>query len=140
MGVYDAEKKYQQTFIKAWRSAGLDVLVCPAWVLPAPVVGSPGVPDAISYSVLYNVLGFPSGVVPEALVQPGETTYETLPEQPEMQRERAQILLDGSEGMPVGIQVVGLPYRDETVLRVMKLLETEEMRTRRPPSVAVAKL
>ena len=42
--------------------------------------------------------------------------------------------------MPVSIQVVGLPYRDETVLRVMKLLETEEMRTRRPPGSLTAKL
>ena len=30
----------------------------------------------------------------------------------------------GAEGLPVGVQVVGLPWRDETCLRIMKELET----------------
>lgn len=31
----------------------------------------------------------------------------------------------GSEGMPVGVQVISLPYRDEQVLGLMKLIEDE---------------
>lgn len=31
----------------------------------------------------------------------------------------------GAEGLPVNVQVVGLPYQEELVLRVMKELEDD---------------
>lgn len=31
----------------------------------------------------------------------------------------------GSEGLPVGVQVVGLPWQEELVLRVMKDIDDE---------------
>ena len=49
---------------------------------------------------------------------------------------KAAVVCSGSAGMPVGVQVVGKPFADETVpvLRVVKLLE----RTVGPAKLQVA--
>jgi len=31
----------------------------------------------------------------------------------------------GSEGMPIGIQVMGLPFEDEKVVEVMRMIDSE---------------
>ena len=31
--------------------------------------------------------------------------------------------MKNSEGLPIGIQIVGLPYQDEKIIEVMKLIE-----------------
>ena len=37
----------------------------------------------------------------------------------------AQKEMEGAKGLPVGVQVACLPYRDEMALRIMKEVETE---------------
>jgi Asp-tRNA(Asn)/Glu-tRNA(Gln) amidotransferase A subunit family amidase len=56
----------------------------------------PGMPDVMSYSEAFNLLGFPAAVVP---VQQTE------------------------DGLPVGVQVVGRPFEEETVLAVAAILD-----------------
>lgn len=138
LGATDGIKKYQQQFLTAWRAAGLDVVICPAFALPAPVnVGSGADGGALGgsafYTGLFNVLGYPAGVVPETNCRADECTYERLPGQPPKHTEMALAHMKGAEGMPIAVQVASLPFRDETVLRVMKALETEEMLRRAPP-------
>jgi Asp-tRNA(Asn)/Glu-tRNA(Gln) amidotransferase A subunit family amidase len=49
--------------------------------------------------------------------------YTCPPEQQDMFAARARREAFGSAGLPVGVQVAALPFHDETVLRVMGMLE-----------------
>jgi len=77
-----------------------DVILCPPDVFPAlPHGGPPQGYDYLMWSHLsaYNLTGWPAGVV-----RAGQT----------------------SEGLPIGVQVVGRPWCDHIVLAVMKTIES----------------
>ncbi len=65
--------------------------------------------DAWSYCEWFNLLGMPSAVVPAG---------------------------NSKEGLPIGVQVVGLPWQEEIVLSVAELLEHETGGWRVPPESA----
>ncbi len=71
-----------------------DVILTPAAEHPAHEHGSPEA--AIPYTLTYSLTGYPAGVV------------------------RAGT---SAEGLPIGVQVVGRPWRDDVVLAVMNYLE-----------------
>ena len=77
-----------------------DVILCPVNALPAMKHGSESAQDLkpFSYTMTYNLTGWPSAVVR------GGTS---------------------PEGLPIGIQVVGRPWREDIVLAVAQLLESE---------------
>jgi Asp-tRNA(Asn)/Glu-tRNA(Gln) amidotransferase A subunit family amidase len=54
--------------------------------------------DAWSYCEWFNVLGFPSAVVP---------------------------MVHSAEGLPIGVQIVGRPWQEESVLAVAAKLEEQ---------------
>lgn len=58
--------------------------------------------------------------MPITRVQPDEEVYHRAYE--DSINEKLTESARGSAGMPVGIQVVGLPYEDEKVLGVMRLI------------------
>ena len=76
-----------------------------------------------SYTFLYNLLYYPAGVVPITRVLPNEEKYEDRQFKNDRLAKFAQKAITGCTGMPVGVQVVALPFRDEVALRVMKDLE-----------------
>jgi len=126
-------------FLAAWRAARLDALLSPGLPIPAPRHQQSAV-DARSYTMIYNVLGYPAGIVPETLVRPDEEEgYEGLDPavQAPQQAALAAETLKGAAGLPVAVQVAALPFRDETVLRVMKALEVEGMKHSVPPTVSL---
>lgn len=77
-----------------------DVLVSPVNARPAQPHPEPGnhpfPPEYASYTVLHNITGFPAGVVR------GGTT---------------------ADGLPIGVQIVGKPWREDVVLAVMAHIE-----------------
>jgi amidase len=90
----------------AWRSAMLtfmdnyEVILCPAVAYPAPLHGVGtrlGSFPAFSYTSTYNLTGWPAAVV------------------------RAGTSADG---LPIGVQIVGRPWREDVVLAVAQHLET----------------
>ena len=90
---------------------GYDVILCPPDVYPALPHG--GLQEGYSYRMwahmsAYNLTGWPAGVV-----RVGQT----------------------SEGLPVGVQVVGQPWREDVVLAVMQSIETAFGGYRRPNPV-----
>lgn len=116
-----------ESFIHAWldrdqvradllrRMAGFPVLLSPVAAVPAfrhgerawQVEGQPvSYLDAMSYTVWSNILGNPAAVVPVGR---------------------------SPEGLPIGVQVIGRPYEEETVLSVAALIERECGGWRRPP-------
>ena len=70
------------------------------------------------YYFVFNLFNMPAGVVPVARVRADEEVYET--------EETGEIIecmrrnMEGSEGMPVGVQVVTRSYQDEIALEIMK--------------------
>uniref|UniRef100_G3PDL4 Fatty-acid amide hydrolase 1 n=1 Tax=Gasterosteus aculeatus aculeatus TaxID=481459 RepID=G3PDL4_GASAC len=90
-----------------------------------PVVSSLLHMCALSYTALYNLLTFPAGVVPVSTVTAGDE--EELGRYEGHHQDHWDKLLKqavgGSEGLPVAVQCVALPWQDELCLRFMKEVE-----------------
>uniref|UniRef100_T1J1L1 fatty acid amide hydrolase n=1 Tax=Strigamia maritima TaxID=126957 RepID=T1J1L1_STRMM len=120
----NSRKKYLALFISMWKEEQLDVVLAPGFSFPAPPHKYPEklLPSCF-VTVLYNLLNFPAGVVP--------VTTETEQDQAELESYRQDDLVfrlakqatRGAIDMPLGVQVVGLPWQEEKVLRIMNELE-----------------
>ncbi|HEX8733112.1 MAG TPA: amidase family protein, partial [Ktedonobacterales bacterium] len=75
-GLVEAQMAFQRRFAQALDSdpgGPFDLIICPAAALPAFQHGASR--DLVTggvYATLYNVLGYPAGVVPVSVVRPGE--------------------------------------------------------------------
>ena len=118
-----ARKAYKGEFYQGWHEMGLDVVVCPAHVLPATRHGEyKKISFTACYTLLYNLLDAPAGVCPVTVVR--ETDVWGGVGKGLLEKAARQCYdPKGSAGFPVGVQVVGAPYRDEVVLRAMKEVE-----------------
>jgi fatty acid amide hydrolase len=101
----------------------LDVLLCPAFATPALPHGmSKNFTVGSSYSILFNALQLPAGVVPVTRVRAGEATREATHDV--LDRHAARVDAQ-SAGLPVGAQVVGRAWKEHVVLAVMRAIESE---------------
>ena len=109
--------------ITQWKSLGLDAIVCPGMGLTAiPHGTSNRLFQSCSYTFIWNALQFPAGVVPTTRTREGETLYTSRHN--DMFTQLAKRALSGSEGLPMGVQVVALPWADELCLRAMREVES----------------
>lgn len=106
--------------LHAWRD--VDVVVCPPVGLPAFTHGaSPDLIDAVSYTFGFNVPGLPAD----------EESDRAASSDPADRAARA--VETGSRGLPVGVQVVAAPWREDLVLAAMAAIEaTTERASFRP--------
>jgi Asp-tRNA(Asn)/Glu-tRNA(Gln) amidotransferase A subunit family amidase len=104
-------------------NAKVDVLLCPPSIGPAFRHGSTKDlgPASITYTSLFNLLAYPAGVVTTTSVRADETTAR--PRSRERMMEAARLDDEGSEGLPVGVQIVAEPGREDRVLTAMEILE-----------------
>ncbi|KFQ34355.1 Vitamin D3 hydroxylase-associated protein, partial [Mesitornis unicolor] len=122
---------YRTEFIAQWRELQLDVVLCPV-LGPAFTTGYPGkLLTAISSTMLYNVLNFPAGVVPVSTVTEADEEELKLyrgccddPWDQTLKQAVAGAAVAGAVGLPVAVQCVALPWREELCLRLMKEVET----------------
>jgi fatty acid amide hydrolase len=129
----EAQLAYQRRFAAALATHRLDVILAPACALPAWRHGATEeLVVAGGYTVLYNLLGFPTGVVPFTKVRPDEESARPLSNDP-MER-TARATEEGSAGLPVGVQVIARPWREHVVLSTMTALESAGSATRIPSS------
>jgi len=75
------------------------------------------------YSVIWNVTGFPSGVMPVTRVKENEQTFDDSYK--DAWTRVIQEDVQNSVGMPICLQVTGYAFEDENALAVMKVLEKE---------------
>ncbi len=119
----DRRNHYTAKFFHALDSCEIDAIVCPAFGVPALRHDtSTQLTRAGSYCMLPNLLGTPAGVIPWTTVRAGEESDRTESRDRErMTAIRAEV---GSAGLPIGIQVVARPWREDVVLAVMAKLES----------------
>jgi fatty acid amide hydrolase len=117
-----ARSDYAERFFASLSAARLDVLLCPPHALPALRHGSTEhLAVAASYCYLANVLGLPAGVVPVTRVQADDESDRAASR--DVVDRTARATENGSAGLPVGVQVIGRPWREDVVLAVMGALE-----------------
>ena len=107
----------------------VDLVLMPAYGVPAVRHGaSANMPVAGSYSLLSPVLGYPAGVVPVTRVRAGEETGRAKVS--DVVHKTAWEADQGSVGLPVGVQLMGRPWRDDVVLAAMRVIEQAARRGR----------
>jgi len=117
-------RSYRAEFLGLLDHRRLDALICPPFALPAVTHGATAnLLDALSHTSLYNLLGFPAGVVAATRVRADEESDR--PKCADLQDSTARKVERGSAGLPVGVQVVARDGRDDIVLALMALLERE---------------
>uniref|UniRef100_A0A672I304 Fatty-acid amide hydrolase 1 n=1 Tax=Salarias fasciatus TaxID=181472 RepID=A0A672I304_SALFA len=121
-----SHQEYTAETVAYWRKLNIDVLLCPS---PGPALqrneSSKILRKAASWTMIYNGLNFPAGVVPVSTV-----TAEDEKEL-DMYKGFYQDAMDkcfkkavsGGEGLPVAVQCVALPWQDELCLRFMREVE-----------------
>jgi fatty acid amide hydrolase len=115
-------RAYRQEVFDAMAAAGVDVLLSPAMGVPAVPHGlSANFAIAASYTMLYNLLQFPAGVVPVTTVRAAETAAR--PAARDSIERRAVEVDAASAGLPVGVQVAARPFADEVAIAVMAAIE-----------------
>lgn len=103
-------------------SRGIDAMLCPPHALPAtPHVAGFDLIAAASYSMLFNFIGFPAGVVSTTRVRPDEARGRW--QDRDVVLRQAAATDEGSAGLPVGVQVAALPWREDIGLAVMSAIE-----------------
>ncbi|XP_060061938.1 fatty-acid amide hydrolase 1 isoform X2 [Erinaceus europaeus] len=118
-------EEYRNSVIAQWKALDLDVLLTPM-LGPAPNLNAPGrATGAVSYTLLFNCLDFPAGVVPVTTV-----TKEDEAQMDQYQGYFGDIwdkiwkeAVKGSVGLPVAVQCVALPWQEELCLRFMREVE-----------------
>ena len=114
---------YQARFAAALDQAGLDVILCPVCPLPAYTHGaSKDLGTGGGYCIVYNLLGYPAGVLPVTKVQAGEESNRQVSR--DTAEKVAAKVERGSSGLPVAVQVVARPWREHVSLAVMATLES----------------
>jgi fatty acid amide hydrolase len=130
-------RTYRASLLSAMDAQQIELLLCPPYATCAlPHGASKGFTLGSSYSILFNAAQFPAGTVPVTRVRLDEArrpngshssgiagAWSSLRE--DSLARRAAAIDDGSAGLPVGVQMVGRPWRDHLVLSAMKAIEAE---------------
>lgn len=108
------------------QAQGLDALLSPPLGLPAPphLASQKLAQLSCALAFMWNSYNCPAGTVPVTTVREDEQHYPAAPPHgADSSHALAAATLRGAAGLPVGVQVVGLPWRDEEALGAMAEVE-----------------
>lgn len=129
---------YRQRFAEAMAKAPggpLDCILGPACALPALPHGATADLGPVGVNTaLYNVLGYPAGVVPMTRVRAGEETVRAKSR--DIVEKAARNCELGSAGLPVGVQIAARPWEEHKALAAMRAIETTARRAADFPDLA----
>jgi fatty acid amide hydrolase len=109
--------------MRRFRAAGVEVCLH-AGIFPAIRKNTAKDCDLLCcYCFIWNLLNFPVGAVPVTSVREDEQHYDSAWDDPITRCLVSN--MQGSAGLPVGVQVVGLPWHEEAVVEVMKRVEPQ---------------
>ncbi len=122
---------YRERFLQTLDNDSIDAIICPPHATVAPPHGLTQFlgPSPVSYAILYNLLGMPSGVVPVSVVTDLEETDRDLEGCRDQSDLTAAEVEKNSAGMPVGVQIVARHWREDIVLKLMDTLEEHLKKT-----------
>lgn len=105
-----------------WARGGMDALICPPHVVPAmPHRDSGDFILSVASTFRWSLLDFPAGVAPVTTVLREDLgRYRAGSERVD---KKVAAIDQQSLGLPVGVQVVARPYREDVVLAVLGALE-----------------
>jgi fatty acid amide hydrolase len=104
------------------RDLNLDLILAPTFPFPAArVEDSEKLFGAASYTCIYNFLDFPAGVTPFGTESC--TKIDSYDDEGDYTLKLAKEGIKFSKGMPITVQVIGKPFKEEMVLRVLNELE-----------------
>lgn len=112
--------------LDAWQTLGLDAVLCPPHACPSmPLRTSGEMTLSLSNSFRWTFLNFPAGVGPVTSVRAEEAQGALAGLSPRAERIERQIaeVEAGAVGLPVGVQLVARPYREEVVLAGLQAIE-----------------
>jgi fatty acid amide hydrolase len=117
----------RRRFIERFRArlgeGRFDAVLMPPFALPALTHGSSlDLLSAASYAILANLLDFPAGVIAATRIRSGEESDR--PATRDRSDRIAAKVEQSSAGLPVGVQVMAPPWREDIVLAIMAALET----------------
>ncbi|BCX05252.1 MAG: amidase [Candidatus Roseilinea sp.] len=102
----------------------LDLVLSPPCFSPAwPHGASRELITGGAYCIVYNLIGYPAGVVPVTRVRPDEALAR--PRSPDVVSMAARRVDLGSTGLPVGVQVAARPWQEHVALAAMKVIQDE---------------
>uniref|UniRef100_A0A914X9C4 Amidase domain-containing protein n=1 Tax=Plectus sambesii TaxID=2011161 RepID=A0A914X9C4_9BILA len=125
----EAVDAYIFEFGAQWKELELDALVCPAFAIPPVPHHYPSQLGACAFSTgLFNLLDYPAGVVPVGHVtDEDDAALQSFPEGFNGTNLLYALIKKAaakSRGLPLAVQIVTLPFREELCLRLMKEVET----------------
>ncbi|CAJ1060400.1 LOW QUALITY PROTEIN: fatty-acid amide hydrolase 1 [Xyrichtys novacula] len=122
-----AVEDYVQETVADWRRCNLDALLYPVIGPAYNFYYCCKNTQICSYTMLFNLLNFPAGVVPVSTVtaEDEEELKYYKGNYQDLWDKSFKEAVTGAEGLPVGVQCVTLPWQDELCLRFMK--EVEEL-------------
>jgi Asp-tRNA(Asn)/Glu-tRNA(Gln) amidotransferase A subunit family amidase len=119
------KEQIEKEFFSFWKEKEFDAIVTPGSGLPALPHGKSGeLALNCCYLWIANMLNLPAGIVPVTHVRKGEDNYDEKDSScGGLIYKQSVEAMKGSQGLPVGVQILTLPFEDEKCLGVMKLLE-----------------
>ena len=116
-------RRYVRQFLNRIRLGRFDAILTPPYAIAAAPHGAAlMLLPAASYSLLPNLLDMPAGVVAATRVREHEESDRPASRD---RCDRAAIRAERSSiGLPIGVQVIGLPWREDVVLAMMAALES----------------
>jgi fatty acid amide hydrolase len=121
--------RYRERFAATMAASGVDVLICPPCAVPAFRHGATQLlgPSSVNYTCIYNLLAYPAGVVSTTSVREDEVSGRAASR--EKMYAAARQVDHGSARLPVGVQVIATPGREDRVLAIMQALEPLDARS-----------
>lgn len=115
---------FTRAYLEEMTAAGVDAILCPGQYLPAPPTGVLGtfVPPIAPY-IPWNVMNFPAGIAPITTWNEQDTMSLSSYPTDDLAYKMMAGYCKGAEGLPLAVQVVARPYKDEQVLRLLRELE-----------------
>jgi len=124
MAHIDEKDKILTKWMKEWDELGLDLVITPASLMPAPLKGVIGeIPSATRPYHPFNLLNMPAGIVPTTKVtEQDDLNMDSMPNN-DLVYKTIKKNCKGAIGMPLGIQIVGRRYQEELILALMMQLD-----------------
>ena len=115
--------EFKKEFVDQMRALDVETFLCPG-LPPATILDkSADINPWVIYTSIWNAFGFCGGSVPMTTVHEDEQMYESKFDEP-FERQIKETMKN-SKGLPVGVQIIGMAYKDEEVMEVIKVLANE---------------